>query len=81
MHVVIAKTNAKEVKHSAHPVLYNTIMYPFNRSSVEAKRFTIENMKDKEMVKTVKGRQRIQMLGKYVSDLNSDTGKAMADIE
>ena len=61
MHVVVTKTNAKEVKHSVHPVLHNTIMHPFNQLSVEAKRFTIQNMKDKETVKTVKGRQRIQM--------------------
>ena len=43
--------------------------------------FNHESTKDKENVKRVKGRQRIQILGKCVSDLNSDTGKTMADID
>ena len=38
-------------------------------------------MKDKEKVKRVKGRQRVQMLSKYVSDLNSDIENAMEDID
>ena len=46
--------------------------------SVEEKRSTIDNLKDREKVKRVKGRQRTAMLGKYVLDLNKDIDKAMA---
>ena len=56
-------------------------MRPFHQTSIEAKRLTIENTKDKEKVKRLKGRKRIQTLGNYVSDLNSDIKKAMADID
>ena len=57
MHAVAAKTNVKEVRCSARAVLHSTAMHPFNQISVEAKHSTIENMKDKERVKRVKGRQ------------------------
>ena len=62
MHAVVAKTNVKEARRSACAVLHSTIMRPFNQTSVETKRLTIKNMKDKEKVKRVKGRQRVQML-------------------
>ena len=81
MHAVVAKTNVKEVKRSARAVLHSTIMRPFNKASVEAKRSTIANMKDREKVKRVKGRQRVQILSKYVSDLNSDIESTIADTD
>ena len=81
MHAVVPKSNVKEIRLSACAVLHSTIMRPFNQSSVEAKRSTIDNTKDKEKVKRVKVRQRVQMVSEYVSDLNWDIENAMADID
>ena len=62
-------------------MLHCAIICPFNQESVEEKRSAIENAKDREKIKRVKGRQRLQMLGKYVCDLNEDVSKAMAIID
>ena len=41
----------------------------------------IKHAKDREKIKRVKGRQRLQMLSKYVCDLNKDVSKAVASID
>ena len=61
-------------------MLHCTITRPFNQMPVEEKRSTIDNLKDREKIKRVKGRQRAAMLGKYVLDLNEEIEKAMAGI-
>ena len=60
--------------------MHCAIIRPFNQMSVEEKRSTIDNLKDREKIKRVKGRQRTAMLGKYVFDLNEEIEKAMAGI-
>ena len=74
------KTNVREVRRYARDVLHSMMMCPFNQAYVEAKRSTLENTKDKKKAKRVKGRQRVQMLSKYVSDLNSDIEEVTTDI-
>ena len=80
MHAVVAKTNVKEVRRSNRSVLHSTIVRPFNQESVEQKRSTIESMKDKEKIKRVKGRERIEKYGEYVLDLNAGIDQALVDI-
>ena len=79
MHAVVSKTNVKEVRRSARSVLHSAIMRPFNQVSVEEKRSTIESMKEKEKIKRVRGRERIQMFVEYVLSLNSDINDAIED--
>ena len=81
MHAVVAQTHVKEVRRAAQAVLHSTISRPFNQESVEAKRSNIDNAKDKEKIKRIRGRQRTEMLGKYVCDLNKDINRAMASMD
>ena len=39
----------------------------------------VVNLKDQENIKQVKGRERIQMLGKYDHILNSEIGSALIE--
>ena len=79
MHAVVSKTNLKEVRRSARSVLHSAIMRPFNQVSVEEKRSTIESTKEKEKIKRVRDRERIQMFVEYVLSLNSDINDAIED--
>ena len=45
--------------------------------SVEEKRSTIDSLKDREKIKRVKGRERIEMLASFVQDLIFDIDSAM----
>ena len=69
-----------EVKQSAQLVLHCAIVRPFNKESVETKRATIDNVNRRERTNRVKGRERIQIVCTYVSDLNEKNDVALADI-
>ena len=80
MHAIVAKTDMKEVRRSTRSMLHSTIVWPFNQQSVEEKRSTIVNPKEREKVRQVKGQERIQMLGKCVHVLNSEIDSALVAI-
>ena len=81
MHTVIAKTNVKEVRQPHDPCCtLATSIRPFNQQSVKEKQSKIVNLKVQEKIKQVKGRERIQMLGKYVHVLNSEINSVLVEI-